>query len=371
MLMGIPKEIKDQEYRVSITPHGVKELKQHKHKVLIESNAGLNSGFTNSDYINAGAEILDSIEEVFANSQLIVKVKEPQAKERALLKPEHTLFTYLHLAADKPQTEDLIKSKATCIAYETVTDNKNRLPLLTPMSEVAGRVSIQAGARCLEKSSKGCGTLLGGVPGVKPAKVVVIGGGVVGKNATTMAIGMGADVTVLDKSLDVLRHLDDIFGNRIKTVFSTPHSLWYQSTRADLLIGSILIPGAEAPKLISKEMIAEMKPGSALVDVAIDQGGCAETSRATTHDNPIYTVNDVVHYCVANIPSIVSRTSTLALSNVTLPYVICLANQGVTQALKYNSHLRNGVNILDGKVTCKSVAEAQGLEYTSIEDLLE
>jgi alanine dehydrogenase len=370
MIIGIPKEIKDQEYRVSITPHGVKELKQHNHTVLIENNAGISSGFSNDDYVNSGAKIVSSIEEIFAGSQLIVKVKEPQAKERALLKPEHTLFTYLHLAADKEQTQDLIKSKATCLAYETVTDHRNKLPLLTPMSEVAGRVAIQAGARCLEKSSNGCGTLLGGVPGVKPAKVVIIGGGVVGRNATTMAIGMGADVTVLDQSLDVLRHLDDMFGNRIKTVFSTPHSLWYQSTRADLLIGSILIPGAEAPKLISKEMIAEMKPGSALVDVAIDQGGCAETSTATTHDNPIYTIDDVVHYCVANIPSIVARTSTLALSNVTLPYIIRMANHGINKALKNNPYLREGANVVNGKITCKSVAEAQGLEYTPIEDLL-
>ncbi len=370
MLVGVPAEIKNHEYRVGLIPAAVKELVGRGHSVIVENNAGAAIGFDNDAYLAAGAEIVSTAEEVFARADMIVKVKEPQAIERKMLRPEQTLFTYLHLAPDVPQTNDLIASGATCIAYETVTDDADRLPLLAPMSEVAGRMSIQAGAHCLEKAMGGRGVLMGGVPGVEPANVVVIGGGVVGYNATLMAVGMGANVTVLDRSLDVLRRLDQQFGNRIKTVFSTSQAIEEYVAEADLVVGGVLIPGAAAPKLITREMIRSMKPGAAIVDVAIDQGGCCETSHATTHAEPTYVVDDVVHYCVANMPGAVARTSTIALNNATIPFVLQLADKGPRKAMEENLHLLNGLNVCKGIVTCKSVAEAQNLDYQSPEDML-
>lgn len=370
MLVGIPKEVKNHEYRVGLTPAAVKELTENGHQVFVEDKAGMGVGYSNEDYIASGAEILATPEEVFEKADLIIKVKEPQAAERARLKPHHTLFTYLHLAPDAPQTNDLIESGATCIAYETVTDNAGRLPLLAPMSEVAGRMSIQAGARCLEKSMKGRGMLLGGVPGVEPAKVVVIGGGVVGQNATAMAVGMGADVTVLDRNVDTLRQLDAHYTNRIKTVYSTTQSIREHVLDADLVIGGVLLPGAAAPKLITRKMISEMKPGAVIVDVAIDQGGCAETAKATTHDEPTYIIDDVVHYCVANMPGAVARTSTQALTNATLPFVLELANKGTRKALEENKHLLEGLNVCKGTITCECVANAQDLPYVSAQEML-
>ena len=370
MLVGIPKEVKNHEYRVGLTPAAVKELVEHGHQVFVEDHAGAGVGFSNDDYIAAGAKILGTPEEVFEKAELIVKVKEPQAAERARLKPHHTLFTYLHLAPDAPQTNDLIESGATCIAYETVTDRFGRLPLLAPMSEVAGRMSIQAGARCLEKSMLGRGMLLGGVPGVEPARVVIIGGGVVGHNAAAMAVGMGADVTVLDRNVDVLRQLDAQHGNRLKTVYSTTQSIWEHVLDADLVIGGVLLPGAAAPKLITREMISKMKAGAVIVDVAIDQGGCAETAKATTHDEPTFIVDDVVHYCVANMPGAVARTSTQALTNATLPFVLELADKGTRKALEENTHLLEGLNVCRGTITCESVAEAQNLRYVPAREML-
>lgn len=370
MLIGVPKEIKNHEYRVGLTPAVVSELTQRNHQVLIETTAGDGVGFSDDDYTRAGASIIADAAAVFAQAEMIVKVKEPQAVERKMLKAEQTLFTYLHLAPDVPQTNDLIASGATCIAYETVTDSFGRLPLLAPMSEVAGRMSIQAGAHCLEKYCGGRGLLLGGVPGVEPAKVVVLGGGVVGQNAIAMAAGLGADVIVLDKNVDVLRRLDQHYGNRIKTVFSTAQAIEDHVFEADLVIGGVLIPGAAAPKLITREHIKQMKPGSAIVDVAIDQGGCAETSVATTHQDPTFIVDDVVHYCVANMPGAVARTSTLALNNATFSYVLALAEKGTKRALEEDPHLLNGLNVAKGKITCKSVAEAQNLSYTPARDML-
>ena len=370
MLVGVPKEKKNHEYRVGLTPAAVKELVEHGHEVFVQTLAGDGVGFSNDDYIKAGAVILDTADEVFARSEMIVKVKEPLAEERARLRPDHTLFTYLHLAPDAPQTQDLINSGATCIAYETVTDDRGRLPLLAPMSEVAGRMSIQAGARCLEKSMSGRGMLLGGVPGVEPAKVVIVGGGVVGQNAAAMAVGMGAEVVVLDRSVDVLRKLDEQYGNRIRTVYSTSQSISDHVLSADLVIGGVLLPGAAAPKLITRELISKMKKGSVIVDVAIDQGGCAETAKATTHDEPTFIVDDVVHYCVANMPGAVARTSTLALNNATLPYVLQLANKGARKALEDNPNLLNGLNVCKGVITCQSVADAQDLPYRSAAEML-
>ncbi len=369
MKIGVPKEIKNREYRVGLTPAAVHELCGHKHKVLVETGAGVAIGFSDEDYRQAGgAHIVESPpREVFELAELIVKVKEPpQSEERAMLKPEHTLFTYLHLAPDKPpQTDDLVRSGgATCIAYETVTDRTGHLPLLAPMSEVAGRMAIQAGgAHCLEKAMGGRGVLLGGVPGVPPARVTVVGGGgVVGQNAIAMAIGMGAQVTVLDRNMDVLRELDHRYGNRLTTLFSTTQTLDQAVTESDLVIGSVLIPGASAPKIITRDMIRRMPEGSVIVDVAIDQGGCAETSRATTHDDPTFIVDGVVHYCVANMPGAVARTSTLALNNVTLPYVVALANKGgADRAMKEDPHLKAGLNVAaGGKVTYREVADATG-----------
>ncbi|WP_018691963.1 alanine dehydrogenase [Algicola sagamiensis] len=371
MIIGVPKEIKNHEYRVGMVPASVRELIAHGHEVYVEHNAGIGIGFTDEDYQAVGAKVLQTAQEVFDVAEMIVKVKEPQAVERAMLREGQILFTYLHLAPDLPQTEDLIKSKAVCIAYETVTDDQGGLPLLAPMSEVAGRMSIQAGAQALEKSNHGRGMLLGGVPGVEPAKVVVIGGGMVGRNATQMAVGMGADVVVLDRSIDVLRKLDAEFGSKIKAIYSTSDALEKHVLEADLVIGGVLIPGAAAPKLVTAEHIRNMKPGAAIVDVAIDQGGCIETSKATTHAEPTYIVDDVVHYCVANMPGAVPRTSTFALNNATLPYILKLANLGYKKALAQDKHLLNGLNVIAGQITCESVASALGFGYVDPRTALE
>ncbi|BCV36590.1 MULTISPECIES: alanine dehydrogenase [Shewanella] len=371
MIIGVPKEIKNHEYRVGMVPSSVRELTMHGHQVFIETNAGNGIGFTDQDYINAGASILDTAAEVFAKAEMIVKVKEPQAVERAMLRHDQILFTYLHLAPDLPQTEELISSGAVCIAYETVTDDRGGLPLLAPMSEVAGRMSIQAGAMALEKSMGGLGMLLGGVPGVEPAKVVIIGGGMVGTNAAQMAVGMGADVVVLDRSIDALRRLNVQFGSKVKAIYSTADAIEKHVLEADLVIGGVLIPGAAAPKLVTREHIKKMKPGAAIVDVAIDQGGCVETSHATTHQDPTYIVDDVVHYCVANMPGAVARTSTFALNNATLPYILKLARLGYRDALLSDKHLQNGLNVMHGKITCKEVAVAHNMPYTAANELLQ
>ncbi|HDI3194107.1 TPA: alanine dehydrogenase [Vibrio cholerae] len=365
MIIGVPKEIKNHEYRVGMIPASVRELVSHGHQVYVETNAGSGIGFSDDDYIAVGASILPTAADVFAKAEMIVKVKEPQAIERAMLKEGQILFTYLHLAPDFPQTEELIKSKAVCIAYETVTDNMGRLPLLAPMSEVAGRMSIQAGAQTLEKSRGGSGLLLGGVPGVAPAKVVVLGGGVVGANAARMAIGLRADVTILDRNIDTLRKLDEEFQGRANVVYSTADAIEKYVLEADLVIGAVLIPGAAAPKLVTQQHIKRMKPGSAVVDVAIDQGGCFETSHPTTHAEPTYIVDDVVHYCVANMPGAVARTSTFALNNATLPYIVKLANKGYQKALLEDAGFLKGLNVIHGKVTYKEVAENFGLDYVA------
>lgn len=363
MLIGVPKEIKNHEYRIGLTPAGVKELCGHTHQVIVEHNGGLAIGFDDDQYIEAGAEIVFSAAEIFSRAEMIIKVKEPQPNECKMLRPGQLLFTYLHLAPDPEQTKLLLESGATCIAYETVTQSGSGLPLLAPMSEVAGRMAIQAGAHSLEKAQGGNGTLLGGVPGVEPAKVLVIGGGVVGINAARMAMGMGADVTILDRSLERLKELDMIFGGRMKTIYSTADALEKYALEADLVVGAVLIPGAAAPKLISREMVARMKTGAVLVDVAIDQGGCFETSHATTHQDPTYIVDGVVHYCVANMPGGVARTSTIALTNATLPYAVSLANKGASVALRDDEYLRNGLNVHAGMVTYQAVAETLGYDY--------
>lgn len=362
MLIGVPKEIKNHEYRVGLTPAAAKEFVANGHQVIVQDNAGTSIGFTNDQYEAAGASICASAEAIFDKAEMIVKVKEPQANECKMLSEGQTLYTYLHLAPDPLQTELLVKSGATCIAYETVTDRTGALPLLAPMSEVAGRMSVQAGAHFLEKAQGGSGTLLGGVPGVAPAKVLIVGGGVVGTNAAKMALGMGADVTILDRSLPRMRELDDIFSGRVKTVFSTVDAIDYYSSKADLVVGAVLIPGAAAPKLLSREHISNMKEGSVVVDVAIDQGGCFATSKATTHQEPVYVVDGVVHYCVANMPGGVARTSTMALNNATLPFGIALANKGPAQAMLDDPHLLNGLNVHKGKVTYKAVTDALGEE---------
>jgi alanine dehydrogenase len=363
MLVGVPKEIKNHEYRVGLTPTSVREMIKHGHDVIVETNAGVGIGASDSEYQNSGASIVDTAEEVFAKADMIVKVKEPQAVERAMLREGQLLYTYLHLAPDPDQTKDLVESGATCIAYETVTSPFGGLPLLAPMSKVAGRMSIQAGAYCLEQPHGGLGMLLGGVPGVDPAKVVILGAGVVGTHATHIAVGMGADVWVLDNNpYSIERHWGQ-FGRSTNSVFSTADALEQHILSADLVIGGVLIPGAEAPKLVTAEMVRNMKPGSVIVDVAIDQGGCCETSKATTHAEPTYVVDDVVHYCVANMPGGVPKTSTYALNNVTLPFAINLANKGAKQAMLDDQHLRNGLNVHAGKITYKEVAEDLGYEF--------
>jgi alanine dehydrogenase len=371
MLVGVPKEIKNHEYRVGLVPSSVRELVFHGHQVIIETHAGIGAGQTDDDYIAAGATIVGTADEVFARAEMVVKVKEPLAVERQKLRPGQILFTYLHLAPDEAQTRDLINSGAICIAYETVTSPNRTLPLLTPMSEVAGRMSVQVGARCLEKEAGGRGVLLGGVPGVPAGDVVILGGGVAGTNAALIALGMGATVTVVDRSADVLRRLVAEFGTSIRTVFSTRDSIETLVLGADLVVGTVLVPGAAAPKLVTREMVASMKTGSVIVDVAIDQGGCCETSRPTTHSQPTYVVDDVVHYCVTNMPGAVARTSTFALNNVTLPFALALADKGYRHALSDDPHLRNGLNVIDGKVTCKPVADAQGLDFVKPEIALE
>ncbi|TCT09279.1 L-alanine dehydrogenase [Tepidamorphus gemmatus] len=370
MLVGVPKEIKNHEYRVGLVPSSVRELVLHGHKVIVETGAGLGAGQTDADYEAAGAEIVPDADAVYGRADMIVKVKEPLRVERRKLRPGQILFTYLHLAPDPEQTRDLIESGAVCIAYETVTSRAGTLPLLTPMSEVAGRMSVQVGARCLEKEAGGRGVLLGGVPGVPPADVVILGGGVAGTNAALMALGMGASVTVVDRSADVLRRLVAEFGTSIRTVFSTRDSIERLVLGADLVIGTVLVPGAAAPKLVTRQMVSRMKTGSVIVDVAIDQGGCCETSRPTTHSEPTYVVDDVVHYCVTNMPGAVARTSTFALNNVTLPFALALADKGYRAALAEDPHLRAGLNVIDGQVTCKPVAEAQGLAYVKPEAAL-
>ncbi len=362
VIIGVPTEIKANERRVGLTPTSVREVVAAGHEVVVQSGAGAGIGKGDDMYEAAGARVVATAADVFDQAAMIVKVKEPQAVERAMLTPQHVLFTYLHLAPDPEQTADLVSSGAMCIAYETVTDDMGRLPLLAPMSQVAGRMSIQAGASALEASHGGAGLLLGGVPGVAPAKVVVIGGGVVGQHAIEMAVGLGADVTVLDRNLDVLNTLDARFDASLRTLYSTADALEASVLDADLVIGAVLVKGARAPRLVTAEMVREMRPGSVLVDVAIDQGGAFETSHATTHEDPTYIVDDVVHYCVANMPGGVPRTSTFALNNATLPFVIRLAN-GPHAALIADKHVRNGLNVMNGHITERAVAEALGLDF--------
>ncbi len=361
MKIGVPREIKTHEYRVGLTPAGVRELVHHGHTVLVERNAGNGIGCDDDIYRAAGATVVDTAAEVFAAADLVIKVKEPQPEEIARLRSGQVLFTYLHLAADRSQTDALLRSAATCIAYETVTDRAGTLPLLAPMSEVAGRMAVQVGAHCLEREQGGAGILLGGVPGVPPAKVVVLGGGVSGTNAARMAVGLEASVTIIDKSLPRLKELDLQFGPRATTLFATTDAIEHAVVAADLVIGAVLVPGAAAPKLVTRAMVRQMRPGSVLVDIAIDQGGCFETSRPTTHSAPTYVDEGVVHYCVTNMPGAVARTSTFALTNATLPFVLALADKGWQRALREDPHLRDGLNIHDGKITHPAVATAFGL----------
>ncbi len=367
MIIGIPKEIKNNENRVGMTPAGVKELVNHCHTVYVQHTAGEGSGFSDEAYEAAGATILPTIEDVYGIAEMIIKVKEPIEPEYKLIKKNQVLFTYFHFASDRDLTMAMIESGAVCIAYETVVGPKGGLPLLVPMSEVAGRMSVQEGARFLEKPQGGRGVLLGGVPGVKPAKVLVLGGGVVGRNAALMAAGLGADVTITDISLPTLRHLAEVMPANVKTLYSSRHNIEEELPSTDLVIGSVLIPGAKAPKLVTKEMVSLLRKGSVMVDVAIDQGGCFETSHPTTHSEPVYEVEGVVHYAVANIPGAVPYTSTMALTNATLPYALRLADLGWKQACRKDPGLAEGVNVEDGKVTYEAVAEAWGLPYTALD----
>ena len=371
VLVGTPAEIKSAEKRVGLTPASVRELVAHGHHVLIERAAGIGVGASDDHYVAAGAEIVDGPAEIFDRAEMVVKVKEPQAGERRQLREGQVLFTYLHLAPDPDQTTDLMASGATCIAYETVTDASGRLPLLAPMSQVAGRMSVQAGAHALESAQGGAGVLLGGVPGVHSGRVVVIGGGVVGENAIEMAVGLGADVTVLDRDLDVLAHLGQRFGATLETAYSTRTALEDLVTQADLVIGAVLVKGSRAPKLVTEDMVRRMRAGSVLVDVAIDQGGCFETSHPTTHAEPTFLVHDVVHYCVANMPGAVPRTSTHALNNATLPFVLALADLGPAEAMRRDPHLRNGLNVALGRVTEPAVADALGHQHHDAAALLD
>jgi alanine dehydrogenase len=371
VIVGLPKEIKDNEYRVGLTPAGVRALSDAGHQVIVEKSAGEGSGFEDALYQKAGGEIIDSADDVWANGQMIVKVKEPIAPENARMREGQLLFTYLHLAPDRELTSQLLKRKVTGIAYETITDRKGTLPLLTPMSEVAGRMAIQVGAHYLEKMSGGRGILLGGVPGVPAARVVIIGGGVVGTNAAKIAVGMGAYVTIIDNNLDRLRELDDIFLSKISTLASSAYMIHDAISSADLIVGAVLVPGAAAPKLVTRNMLKDVPNGAVIVDVAVDQGGCIETTHPTTHSNPTYYVEGVLHYCVANMPGAVPRTSTFALTNATLSYTLKLANQGFYEAISSDPGLKEGVNTFAGHCTYQAVAEAQGLPYTSINALIE
>lgn len=370
MLIGVPTEIKNHEYRVGLTPASVRELVAQGHQVLVQSGAGSAIGLTNANYRSAGASLAEDVQQVFSRADMIIKVKEPQPQECAMLRRGQILYTYLHLAPDPQQTAALIKSEAVCVAYETITGAGGGLPLLAPMSEVAGRMAVQAGAAHLEKSKGGMGMLLGGVPGVPAANVTILGGGVVGTHALQMAVGMGARVTVLDNNLDRLRQLDLLFGNRIQTLYSTVQSIEEAVLQADLVIGAVLIPGAAAPKLVTREMITQMREGAVVVDVAIDQGGCFETSHATTHAEPTYVLHGVVHYCVANMPGAVARTSTIALNNTTIGHAVALANKGWKKAMHEDLHLKNGLNVCLGQVTCEAVALSLSHPYVKADSLL-
>ncbi|MCS0614393.1 alanine dehydrogenase [Massilia kyonggiensis] len=370
MLIGVPKEIKNNEFRVGLTPPSVHELAARGHKVIVQTGAGAGIGLTDEQYTAAGATIVPSAQEIFAQAEMVVKVKEPQPQECAMLRPGQILYTYLHLAPDPEQTAALVKSGAVCIAYETITGPGGGLPLLAPMSEVAGRMAIQAGASHLEKSKGGAGILLGGVPGVAAGHIVIIGAGVVGTNALQMAVGIGARVTVLDKNVDRLRQLDLVYGNRISTLYSNAHAIEEAVLSADLVIGGVLVPGAAAPKLVTRDMVSKMKKGSVVVDVAIDQGGCFETSHPTTHADPTFVVDGVVHYCVANMPGAVARTSTFALNNATIAHAVALANKGWRQAMRDDVHLKNGLNVCEGKVTYAAVAKDLGYDYVPADTLL-
>jgi alanine dehydrogenase len=370
MRIGVPKEVKTHEYRVGLTPAAVRELVALGHQVVVQQGAGAAIGFPDSAYQAAGADIAAEAETVFADAELVVKVKEPQPAEIARLRPGQVLFTYLHLAADRTQTQGLMDSGATCIAYETVTDSRGSLPLLAPMSEVAGRMSVQVGAHCLEREQGGAGVLLGGVPGVPAGRVLILGGGVAGTHAATMAVGFGATVTVIDKSLPRLRELEQQFPTELHTLFATTHAIESAVEEADLVIGAVLVPGAATPKLVSRDMVRRMRPGSVIVDIAIDQGGCCETSRPTTHAAPTYVEEGVVHYCVTNMPGAVARTSTIALGNATLPFVLALASQGWRQAMRADAHLRAGLNVHAGAVTHPAVAAALGLPYRDAAEVI-
>jgi alanine dehydrogenase len=363
MIIGVPKEIKDHEYRVSVTPDGVRALRQAGHEVLVEPTAGVGSGYSDGSYVQAGAKVAPSKEALFREAALIVKVKEPQLSETRLFRAGQVLFTYLHLASSAELTKALLEARITAIAYETIQAKNGTLPMLKPMSEIAGRMSVQVGARFLEVTQGGKGLLLAGVPGVEPAKVVILGAGTVGSAATRIAVGMGAQVTVISLDIEQLRHLDDLYQGRIVTRASTQAAIEESVVTADLLIGAVLVPGARAPKLVSRALVGDMKPGSVIVDVAVDQGGCVETSRPTTHSDPMYVMHDVLHYCVANMPGIVPRTSTQALTNATLPYLLTLASSGVDAAVRADDGLAKGVNLSQGKVTCRGVAEAHGLRF--------
>jgi alanine dehydrogenase len=366
MQIGVPKEVKDHEFRVSVTPAGVREYRAHGHQVLVQRSAGEGSGFADRQYAAAGAELVDSAAEVFDRAEMIVKVKEPIPVEYDLLRPEQVLFTYLHLAANAPLTYALVRNRVQAVAYETVQLENGALPLLTPMSEVAGRMSVQVGAHYLEKAHGGSGTLLAGIPGVPGAEVVVIGGGVVGTNAAQIALGMGANVAIVDRSLERLRQLDTMLHGRVNTLASNAENVAAAVQRADLVVGAVLLPGAKAPKIVSEEMVAAMKPGSVIVDVAIDQGGCIATARPTTHSDPTYVADGVVHYCVTNMPGAVPRTSTIGLSNATLPYGLVLADFGLHGAVSRDLELARGVNVINGQVTHPGVAEALGMDYTPL-----
>ncbi len=370
MIIGVPKEIKSNENRVALTPAGTYELKRHGHQVMVQSTAGLGSGFSDESYISAGATILDNIEAVYREAEMIIKVKEPIQKEYGLIRKNQLLFTYFHFASYQPLTEAMIQSKAVCLAYETVESKDKSLPLLVPMSEVAGRMAIQEGAKYLEKPMQGKGILLGGVPGVAPAKVMVLGGGIVGTQAAKMAAGLGAQVTILDINLSRLRYLADIMPANVQTLYSNAYNIRQLIQDHDLIVGAVLIPGARAPKLITREMLKEMQPGTVLVDVAVDQGGCIETCQPTTHDDPIFIIDDVVHYCVANMPGAVPYTSTIALTNATLPYAIQLANKGWERACRENRALRAGLNVIHGNVVYKGVADAFGLPLKDVEQFV-